>query len=93
MGREKVLFKTEEKKDVHSVAVFLRELADKLDQQKVVITRGKESVKLKVPATVELEIKVEEEIGKRKKKKKLELEIEWVVGGDKEKGSGSVTLG
>ncbi len=93
MGKEKVLFKTEEKKDVHSVAVFLRELADKLDQQKIVITRGKESVKLKVPSTVEFEIKVEEEVGRKKKKKKLEIEIEWIVGADRQKGSGTLTLG
>lgn len=92
MGKETILFKSEEKKDLRSVTAFLRELADKLDQQKVVLSQGKQSVRLKIPTTVELEIKVEKEQGRRKTKKKLEVEIEWVVGAEK-KQSGSVTLG
>lgn len=93
MGRETILFKSEEKKDIHSVAQFLRDLADKLDSQKVILKQGKESVKLKIPATVELEIKVEKEEGRRKTKKKLELEIEWIVGAESKKSVGSVKLG
>ena len=93
MGRETILFKSEEKKDVHSAAQFLRELADKIEQQKVVLKQGNKTVKLKIPKTVELEIKAEREDGKRKSKKKIEVEIEWVVGGDKKAADRSVTLG
>lgn len=93
MGKETVLFRSEEKKDLHAVTSFLRELADKLDKQKVLLMQGNQNITLKVPSTVELEIKVEKEVGRRKTKKKLEIEIEWVVGADKKKGSGSVTLG
>ncbi len=93
MGRETVLFKSEEKKDVQSVATFLRELADKVEQQKVVLKQGNKTVKLKIPRTVELEVKAEREDSKRKSKKKLEIEIEWVVGADKNRSDSSVTLG
>ena len=93
MGRETILFKSEEKKDLHAVTSFLRELADKLDKQKVVLMQGNQNVKLKRPTTVELEIKVEKEVGKRRTKKKLEVEIEWVVGAEGKKKSGSVSLG
>ena len=93
MGRETILFKSEEKKSLSEVTAFLRELADKLDTNKVVFMQGKQSVKVKVPRNVELEIKVEKEVGKRKSKKKLEVEIEWVLGAEGKKGPGSVKLG
>lgn len=80
MGKETTLFKIEEKRDIKSVASFLRELADKIESQKVVLKQGSKETKLKIPNTVELEIKAEREDGKRKSKKKLEIEIEWVVG-------------
>ncbi len=93
MGRETILFKSEEKRDIKSVSSFLRELADKIDQQKVVLKQGNKTVKLKIPDNVELEIKAEREDGKRRSKKKLEIEIEWVVGGDKKIANRSVKLG
>lgn len=95
MGRETILFKSEEKKDIRSVSAFLRELADKLDKQKVILKQGDKAVKLKIPNIVELEVKAEKEVGKRKTKKKLEIEIEWTVGKDSAAGKAnqSVTLG
>ena len=92
MGKETVLFKSEEKKSLGEVTSFLRELADKLDSNKVAFIQGKQTVKVKVPPTVELEIKVEKETGKRKTKKKIELEIEWIVGDKSGIGSGTVKL-
>lgn len=94
MGRETILFKSEERKDLNAVSSFLRELADKLDTNKVVFMQGKQEVKVKVPSTVEMEVKVEKEAGKRKTKKKIEVEIEWIVGAEgKKRGDGSVKLG
>ena len=93
MGRETILFKSEEKKDVKSAARFLRDLADKVEQQKVILKQGKKAVKLKIPSTVELEVKAEREDGKRRTKKKIEVEIEWVVGADKKGSDRSVKLG
>lgn len=93
MGKETVLFKSEEKKSLGEVTEFLRELADKLDSNKVLFIQGNQTVKVKVPTTVELEIKVEKETGKRKTKKKIEVEIEWIVGAKNGKRNGRVKLG
>ena len=90
MGKETILFKSEENKDIHSVAALLRELADKIESQQVILKQGKQEVKLKIPNTVELEIKAEREDGKNKSKKKLEIEIEWLLG---QKDSGAFSLG
>ena len=80
MGRETVLFKTEEKMSRNEVAELLRTLAGKIETGKVILQQGTEEVKLKIPEHVELEVKAEKEVGRRRTKKKLELEIEWLVG-------------
>lgn len=88
MGRETILFKTEEKMSRKLAADLLRQIADKLDTGKVKLIQGQQkAVTLKVPAQVEVEIKAEKEVGKRKTKKKLEVEIEWLVGGQQDKGA------
>ena len=84
MGKETILFKSEEKMSRSSLADLLRQFAKKIDEGKVVLQQGKKEVTLKIPAKVELEVKAEKEVGRRKSKKKLELEIEWVLGGEKE---------
>ena len=80
MGRETVLFKTEEKMSRNEVAELLRALAEKIENGKVILQQGSEEVKLKIPDRVELEVKAEKEVGRKRSKKKLELEIEWLVG-------------
>lgn len=90
MGKETVLFKTEEKMDAGSAADLLRRVAKKMDQGKVVLKQGSKEVKLKIPSRVEVEVKAEKEVGKRRTKKKLEIEIEWVVG---DEGKGSFSIG
>ncbi len=91
MGRETVLFKTEEKMSRKNAAELLHQIADKIDNGKVVLQQGNKNVKLKIPGRVELEIKAEKEVGRRKTKKKIEVEIEWLVGPDADKGT--FTLG
>jgi len=90
MGREIVLFKSEEKKDLPSVATFLRQLADKLDGNQVVLRQGTEEIVLDIPNNVILELKAEEEDKKGKMKRTLEVEIEWIEG---DESGGAVTLG
>ncbi|WP_446010270.1 amphi-Trp domain-containing protein [Candidatus Electrothrix sp.] len=92
MGRETVLFKTEEKMSRNEVAELLRTLAGKIEKGKVVLQQGTKDVKLKIPDRVELEVKAEKEVGKRRSKKKLELEIEWLIGASANKQQ-SLTLG
>jgi amphi-Trp domain-containing protein len=92
MGRETVLFKTEEKMSRNEVAALLRTLAGKIEKGKVVLQQGTKKVKLKLPERVELEVKAEKEVGRRRTKKKLELEIEWLVGASAHKQK-KLTLG
>ena len=92
MGRETVLFKTEEKMSRSQVAELLNALAEKIENGKVILQQGTEEVKLKIPDRVELEVKAEKEAGKRRTRKKLELEIEWLVGASANKQK-TLTLG
>ncbi len=80
MGKETVLFKSEEKMSRSEAAGLLRTLADKIEKGKVVLSRGDKEVQLKVPDQVEVEIKAEKESGRNATKKKVEVEIEWLVG-------------
>ena len=79
MGRERVLFKSEEKKSRKEVADVMRAIADKVEQGKLMVSSGGQGVELEIPQSVVLEIKVEEE-EKQRKKKSLEIEIEWYEG-------------
>jgi len=90
MGKEIVLFKSEERKDLASVAAFLHQLADKFAGNQVVLRQGTEEIVIDIPNNVVLELKVEEEDKKGKAKRTLEVEIEWIEGD--ESGS-AVTLG
>ncbi len=85
MGKEKVLFKNEEKMSRQDAAALLRTIADKLDKGKITLTQGTKVVELKIPGRVEIELKAEKEVGKKKTTKKLEVEIEWLVGGANKK--------
>ena len=92
MGRETVLFKTEEKMTRSQAAELLRALAEKIENGRVILRQGTEEVQLKIPDRVELEVKAEKEVGRKQTKKKLELEIEWLVGASANKQK-SLTLG
>lgn len=80
MGKEQVLFKSEEKMSSKNAAEILRAIADKIEKGKVVLVQGKNQTILKVPQKVEVEIKAEKETGRKKTTKKIEVEVEWVVG-------------
>lgn len=85
MGRETILFKSEEKKTAAEAAAVLREVADKVEAGRIALRSATGAVELDIPAAVTLEIKAEEEAGARTKRS-LELEIEWVEGQGGEDG-------
>ncbi|MCB2184371.1 MAG: amphi-Trp domain-containing protein [Desulfobulbaceae bacterium] len=89
MGRQTVLFKSEEKKNRNEAAVFLRQIADKVETGNLSLQLGNESVNLDFPQNLTLEIKAEEDTG-RKTKRSLEIELEWIVG---DHGQGSMVIG
>jgi len=80
MGREIILFETEERKSAAEVATFLRTLADKLETRNITLKAGAKELALSLPQNLILEVKVEEEEKKGKTKRSLEVEIEWIVG-------------
>ena len=90
MGKEIVLFKSEERKDLASVVAFLHQLADKFAGNQVVLRQGTEEIVIDIPNNVVIELKVEEEDKKGKAKRTLEVEIEWIEG---DESGGVVTLG
>lgn len=89
MGEEVVIFETEEVADRARVCSFLRDLADKIEGNNVVLTSNGEETVLDIPDRMELEVKVEKETGPSGVEHQLEVEIEW---GEGESG-GRVTLG
>lgn len=80
MGKKKILFKSDEPRDLNYVATFLRELADKLEQNEVTLRQGDDEVTIVLPDIVDFEVEVEEKVKKHKTKRSLELEIDWVEG-------------
>jgi amphi-Trp domain-containing protein len=92
LGKETVLFKTEEKMNAQKAADLLRKIADKIEKGRLVLQRDKKTVTLAIPNNLEVEVKAERETGKKKTKEKIEVEIEWVEG-EKRKRSGTLTIG
>ncbi|MCP4359603.1 MAG: amphi-Trp domain-containing protein [Chloroflexi bacterium] len=78
MGRETRLFKSEERKNRSDVSTFLHQLADKVNEGRVVLRQGNEEIVLSLPHNLILEIQVEDEDKKRKGiQHSLEVEIKW----------------
>jgi len=88
MGREVILFETEERKSASEIAGFLRALADKVEAGSVTLRAGGKEIALPLPRNLIFEVKVEEEEKKGKMKRSLEVEIEWIVGDEDETGEG-----
>nr|WP_320016637.1 amphi-Trp domain-containing protein [uncultured Desulfobacter sp.] len=78
MGKETRLFKNQEKKTRTDVSTFLHQLADKISEGTIILSKGSEELSLQIPQNLILEIQVEDE---QKKKKgvqhSLEVEIKW----------------
>jgi len=89
MGKEKVLFKSEEKWDVVSVIAFLRQLTTKLVENVIILQQGDDEITLSIPDQVVSELKVEEEENKSGIKQSFEFEMEWM---EKEAAGTGVTL-
>lgn len=90
MGKEVVLFSSEERMELQAVVRFLHELADKLSENEVTLRKGSEELTLRLPNQVVLEVKAEEEQKDQRTQRSLEVEIEWYEGQEDE---GSLTLG
>ena len=79
MGKKKVLLKSKDKRSLAEVASFLRELADKVEANDLVLLKGKDEVKVPFPSYVVVELELEEKKKKKGTKRQLEIEIEWYL--------------
>ena len=86
MGRETVVFKSEEKKTSNDIANTLRQIADKIEEGTMILKQGSEEITLEFPKNMVLELKIEEEQGKRLKKS-FEIELEWIIGEEQSNGA------
>ena len=90
MGRETRLFKSEERKNRADVSNFLRQLAEKISNGKVVLSQGADELTLQLPQNLFLEVQVEdEEKGAKGIQHSLEVEIKWF---DNDEQGGSLEL-
>lgn len=80
MGRETRLFESEERKSRSDVSAFLKELADKVADGRVVLRRGQEEITLQLPGNLTLEIQVEDEDKSKGTQHSLEVELKWFDG-------------
>jgi amphi-Trp domain-containing protein len=87
MGRETVLFKSEEKKASSDIANTLRQIADKIDDGTMILKQGSEEITLEFPQKMVLELKIEEEQGRKRLKKSFEIELEWIMGEEQSDGA------
>ncbi len=83
MAEKEVIFKSEERKSRAEVVEFLRELAERLKEGRLVFKKGEEEVVVEVPEEVVLELKAERKQKPGKTKGSFEVEIEWGEGGEK----------
>ena len=91
MGKEKKLFKSEERRSRSDVSAFVQQLADKIGEGRVILRQGQEELSLDLPHNLILEIQVEDEDKKRKGiQHSLEIEIKWF---DSDTAGGPLELG
>jgi amphi-Trp domain-containing protein len=91
MGKERRLFKSEEKKSLNEVSAFLREVAERLSSGQIILRQGQEEITLTLPSNLILEVQVEDEDkGRSGIQHSLEIEIKWFDGDDR---GGSLELG
>lgn len=90
MAKKNVLVKSDQRKNLSDVAVFLRELADKVESGQVTLVQGGQDVVVDLPETVSFELEYYEQPKKHSLKKQLEIELQWSEGGKKKQ---DITLG
>ena len=90
MAKKNVLVKSDQRRNLADTAVFLRELADKVESGKVTLVQGGQDVVVDLPETVSFELEYYEQPKKHGLKKQLEIELQWTEGG---KNKQDVTLG
>jgi amphi-Trp domain-containing protein len=90
MAKKNVLVKSAQIKDLADAAVFLRELADKIESGQITLVQGGQDIVVDLPDTVNFELEYYEQSKNHGLNRQLEIELQWSEGGKKKQG---VTLG
>jgi amphi-Trp domain-containing protein len=81
MGKKKkTLFKSKELRKTTDVAEFLRQLADRLEDNQVVLRQGEKTTEIEVPDNLVFKIKVKKKVKKRKTKHTFKINLKWKDG-------------
>ncbi len=80
MAKKNILIKSKERRTVQDIAAFLRQLADRLEQNEIALQHGDEEINVEVPNRVTFKLKAKEKIKKRKTKYKLKMTLKWKEG-------------
>ena len=88
--RKTRLFRSKEVREPAAVAAFLRELADKIESQKVVLKKGEDETELAVGERIYFKVKVGQKKTRRGNEQKFNVKLKWVEGG---KAPGELKLG
>jgi len=80
MAKKDTLLKSKERRSVQDVAVFLRQLADRLEQNEITLQRGDDEIHIDVPDHVTFKLKAKKKIKKQSTKRQLKLTLGWKEG-------------
>ena len=80
MAKKNTLLKSKERRSVQDVAAFLRQLADRLEQNEITLQRGADEIRIDVPHHVTFKVKAKEKIKKQSTKRQLKLTLKWKEG-------------
>jgi amphi-Trp domain-containing protein len=80
VAKKNVLISAKERRSVQDVAAFLRQLADRLEQNEIALQHGDEQMSIVVPGRVTFRVKAKEKIKKRKTKHQLKMALKWKDG-------------
>jgi len=87
--KKQILFKSRERKDAKALAGFLRQLADKIEENQVTLQQGSDETPLVIPHNVMLGLKVKRNMKPRNTKYKFVITVNWLEGDT----MGGVSLG
>jgi amphi-Trp domain-containing protein len=78
--KKNVLIKTKAQRSIQDVATFLRQLADRLEQNEIALQHGDEQISIEVPGRVTFKVKAKEKVKKRKTTHQLKMTLRWKDG-------------
>jgi amphi-Trp domain-containing protein len=80
MAKKNILMKSKERRNIQELAAFLRQLADRLEQNETTLQRGDEEISVEVPSRVTFKVKVKEKVKKGGTKHQLKMVLKWKDG-------------